>query len=325
MRAVRVHQFGGPDALSYEVIPQPQPGPGEVRLKVEAAGINFIDIYYRTGQYPASLPLIPGSEAAGVVDAVGPDVTEFKPGDYAAFAISPGAYAEYVIVPAVKLVPVPDAVDARLAAAVMLQGMTAHYLAIDTYPLHEGEIALIHAAAGGLGLLLVQIAKLRGARVIGTVSTDEKALLAREAGADDVILYTGTDFEQEVKHLTDGRGVDVVYDSVGQTTFSKGLNCLRPRGMMVLCGQSSGAVSPLDPQVLNARGSLYLTRPTLGNYVAGRSELLQRASDLFEWMASGKLNVLIDRDFALQDAADAHRYLESRQSKGKLLLIPTAE
>jgi NADPH2:quinone reductase len=256
------------------------------------------------------------------VDAVGPDVAEFKPGDRAAFAMSLGAYAEYVTVPAAKAIPVPDAVDSRLAAAVLLQGMTAHYLAIDTYPLHEGDTALIHAAAGGLGELLVQVAKRRGARVIGTVSTQEKAQLAREAGADDVILYTETDFEPEVKRLTAGKGVDVVYDSVGATTFDKGLSCLRRRGMMVLCGQSSGAVPPLDPQVLNARGSLFLTRPSLGYYIAERGELLQRSADLFDWMALGKLKVRVDREFPLEHAAEAHRYLESRQSKGKLLLIP---
>jgi len=322
MRAIRVHQFGGPEVLSYEDIPQPEPRRGEIRLKVEAAGVNFIDIYYRTGQYKTSLPLTPGSEAAGIVDAVGSDVAEFRPGDRAAFAMSLGSYAEYVVVPAGKVVPVPDSVDARLAAAVLLQGMTAHYLAIDTYPLHEGDTALIHAAAGGLGLLLVQVAKRRGARVIGTVSTDEKAQLAREAGADDVILYNETDFEPEVKRLTGGKGVDVVYDSVGLTTFEKGLNCLRRRGMMVLCGQASGAVPPLDPQVLNAKGSLYLTRPSLGHYIAERGELLQRAAALFDWMAAGQLKVRVDREFPLADAAEAHRYLEGRQSKGKLLLIP---
>ncbi len=324
MRAIRVHQFGGLEALTYEDVPQPDPRPGEIRLKVEAAGVNFIDIYYRSGQYQTPLPVTPGSEAAGVVDAVGPDVTGFKPGDRAAFAMSLGSYAEYVTVPAAKLVPVPERVDSHLAAAVMLQGMTAHYLTIDTYPLHEGDTALIHAAAGGLGELLVQAAKLRGARVIGTVSTPEKAQLAREAGADEVILYTQTDFEPEVKRLTAGKGVDVVYDSVGLTTFDKGLNCLRRRGMMVLCGQSSGAVPPLDPQVLNARGSLYLTRPTLGHYIAERGELLQRSKDLFDWMAAGKLKVRIDREFPLEQAAEAQRYLESRQSKGKLLLIPPA-
>jgi NADPH2:quinone reductase len=322
MHAIRVNQVGGPEALSYEDIPQPEPGPGEIRLKVEAAGINFIDIYYRTGQYKTSLPVTPGSEGAGIIDAVGPDVTEFQPGDRAAFAMSLGSYAEYVTVPVNKVVLVPASVETRLAAAVLLQGMTAHYLAVDTYPIREGDTALIHAAAGGLGNLLVQVAKLRGARVIGTVSTAEKAQRAREAGADDMILYTETDFEEEVKRLTEGKGVDVVYDSVGLTTFDKGLNCLRRRGMMVLCGQSSGAVPPFDPQTLNARGSLFLTRPTLGHYVAERSELLQRTADLFDWMAAGKLKVRVDREFPLEDAAEAHRYLESRQSKGKLLLIP---
>lgn len=322
MYAIRVHQFGGPDALAYEEVPQPEPGAGEVRLKVEAAGVNFIDIYHRTGQYKAALPITPGSEAAGIIDAVGAGVTDFKPGDRAAYSMSLGAYAEYVIVSAAKVVSVPDPVDSRSAAAVLLQGLTAHYLVMDTYRLREGDTALIHAAAGGLGHLLVQAAKLRGARVIGTVSTEEKAQMAREAGADEIILYTQTDFEAEVKRLTDGKGVEVVYDSVGLTTFDKSLNCLRRRGYMVLCGQSSGAVPPIDPQVLNAKGSLFLTRPGLGSYIAERDELLQRAADVFEWVATGKLKVKVDREFPLQDAAEAHRYLESRQSKGKLLLIP---
>ena len=322
MKAVRIHQFGGADVLQYEEVPIPEPGSGEVRLKVEAAGINFIDVYYRIGQYKATLPLTLGSEAAGVVDAVGPGVAEFKPGDRAAFAMSLGADAAYVIVPAAKLVHVPDTVTARQAAAVILQGMTAHYLAYNTYPIQPGDTVLVHAAAGGLGLLLVQIAKMCGARVIGTVSTDEKARLAKEAGADDIILYTQTDFEAEVKRLTGGKGVSIVYDSVGLTTFDKSLNCLKLRGYMVLCGQSSGAVPPINPQVLNAKGSLFLTRPSLGHYIADRVELLQRAGDLFAWIGAGKLNVRVDKEFPLAEAAAAQQYLENRQSKGKILLIP---
>jgi NADPH:quinone reductase len=322
MQAIRIHQYGGPEVLKYEEASMPEPGPSDVRLKVEAAGVNFIDVYYRTGQYAVQLPFTPGSEAAGVVDAVGSGVTEFKPGDRAAYAMQVGADAEYALVSASKLVHIPVGIETRLAAAVMLQGLTAHYLAYSTYPIQSGDKVLIPAAAGGLGLLLVQVAKQRGAHVIGTVSTDEKAQLAREAGADDVIRYTQVDFEQEVKRLTGGQGVNVVYDSVGLTTFDKGLNCLKPRGTMVLCGQSSGAVPPLSPQVLNAKGSLFLTRPSLGHYIADRAELLQRASDLFEWMASGKLKVRVDRTFPLAEAAAAHHYLESRQSKGKILLIP---
>ncbi len=322
MKAIRVHQFGGPEALSYEEISPPEPGPDEARVRIEAAGVNFIDIYQRTGQYRGQLPLTLGMEAAGVVDAVGPGVSDVKSGDRVAYAMQQGSYAEYATVPAWKLVPVPDGIDLRLAAAVMLQGMTAHYLTHSTYPLQPGDTALVHAAAGGVGLLLVQLAKRRGARVIGTVSTEEKARLAREAGADEVILYTQADFEVEVKRLTDGKGVNVVYDSVGKTTFDKSLNCLRPRGYMVLYGQSSGAVPPFDPQVLNARGSLFLTRPSLGHYVADRTELLGRANDLFRWMAAGELNVRIDQTFPLAEAAAAHRYMEARQSKGKVLLIP---
>jgi NADPH2:quinone reductase len=322
MKAVRVHQFGGPEALSYDEISLPEPGPGEARVKIEAAGVNFIDIYQRTGQYRGQLPLTLGMEAAGVVDAVGPGVSDVKPGDRVAYAMQQGSYAGYAAVPAWKLVPVPDDVDLWQAAAVMLQGMTAHYLTHSTYPLQPGDTALVHAAAGGVGLLLVQLAKRRGTRVIGTVSTEEKARLAREAGADEVILYTRTDFETEVKRLTDGKGVNVVYDSVGKTTFDKSLNCLRPRGYMVLYGQSSGVVPPFDPQVLNAKGSLFLTRPSLGHYVADRTELLGRADDLLRWMAAGELSVRVDQTFPLAETAAAHRYMEGRQTKGKVLLIP---
>lgn len=322
MKAVRVHSFGGPEVLSYEEVPLPEPGPGEARVKVEAAGVNFIDIYHRTGQYRGQLPLTLGMEAAGVVDAIGAGVTEVQPGDRVAYAMQQGSYAEYAIVPAWKLVPVPDAIELRSAAAVMLQGMTAHYLTHSTYPLQPGDTVLVHAAAGGVGLLLVQLAKRRGARVIGTVSTEEKARLAREMGADEVILYTQADFETEVRRLTDGRGVDVVYDSVGRATFDKSLNCLRPRGYLVLYGQSSGAVPPFDPQVLNAKGSLFLTRPSLGHYAATREELLERANELFQWMIAGELTVRIDQTYPLAEATAAHQYMEGRQTKGKVLLIP---
>ncbi len=322
MKAIRVHECGGPEALRYEEIPQPEPGPGEARVRIEAAGLNFIDIYHRTGQYPVPTPFTPGVEGAGVVDAIGPGVSEVKPGDRVAYAMQRGSYAEYAVVPARLLVPIPAGISTQQAAAVMLQGMTAHYLAFSTYPLRAGDTALIHAAAGGVGLLLVQLAKRCRARVIGTVSTEEKAHLAQEAGADEVIRYTEVDFEEEVKRLTAGRGVDVVYDSVGKTTFDKSLNCLRPRGYLVLYGQASGAVPPIDPQILNAKGSLFLTRPSLGHYIADRTELLQRAGDLFRWMQSGELQVRIDRTWPLAEAAEAHRYMEARQTKGKVLLIP---
>jgi NADPH2:quinone reductase len=322
MKAIRVHQYGGPEALRYEEAPLPEPGAGEARVKIEAAGVNFIDVYRRTGKYPAQLPITLGEEGAGVVDAVGPGVSDVKPGHRVAYAMQQGAYAEYAVVPASKLVLSPHNVDTRQAAAVMLQGMTAHYLCYSTYPLQPGDTALIHAAAGGVGLLLVQVAKRCGVRVIGTVSTEEKARLVREAGADEVILYTQVDFEAETRRLTAGQGVDVVYDSVGKTTFDKSLNCLKPRGYLVLFGQSSGPVPPLDPQVLNAKGSLFLTRPYLGHYIADREELLERSGDLFQWMASGELQVRIDQAFPLAEAAEAHRYLEGRKTKGKLLLIP---
>ncbi len=322
MKAIRVHTIGGPEVLIYEEIAKPEPGNGEARVKIEASGVNYIDTYQRTGLYKVPLPFILGQEAAGVVDAVGAGVTEVKPGDRVAYASALGAYAEYAIVPAWRLVPVPEGVDARQAAAAMLQGMTAHYLACDTFPLKPGDTALVHAAAGGVGLLLVQIAKMRGARVIGTVSTEEKAALARQVGADDVILYTETDFEAAVKQLTDGKGVDVVYDSVGKTTFDQSLNCLRRRGYMVLFGASSGPVPPLDPQVLNAKGSLFLTRPLLAHYTADRAEVLARAHDVFEWVRAGKLHIRIDRTFPLAQAADAHRALQSRATKGKILLLP---
>jgi len=322
MKAVRVHEYGGLEALKYEDVPTPEPGEGQVRVKIEASGVNFIDIYHRIGRYQGSLPLMLGQEGGGVVDAVGPNVTGLKAGDRVAYASMQGSYAEYAIVPAWYLVPVPKEVDMQHATAVMEQGLTAHYLTHSTYPIKRGDTALVHAASGGVGHLLVQIAKLRGARVIGTVSTEEKAELAREAGADEVIIYTKVDFETDVKRLTDNKGVDVVYDSVGKDTFEKGLNVLRRRGYMVLYGQSSGPAPQIDPQILNPKGSLFLTRPTLGHYTADRKELMGRTNDLFNWMATGKLNVRVDKTFHLTEAAEAHRYLEGRQSKGKILLIP---
>lgn len=322
MKAIRVHSHGGPEVLRYEEVPQPAPGKGEALVRIMAAGVNYIDTYHRRGLYQVPLPFTPGVEAAGVVEDVGPEVSEVQVGDRVAYTGPLGAYAEYAVVPASRLVKLPEGIDFSTAAAVLLQGMTAHYLTHSTYPLKPGDTALVHAAAGGVGLLLVQVAKMRGARVIGTVSTEEKAALAKEAGADEVILYTKQDFEAEVKRLTDGRGVHVVYESVGKDTFEKSLNCLLPRGYLVLFGQSSGPVPPFDPQILNQKGSLFLTRPTLQHYVATREELLQRAGDVLGWVASGKLKVRIDSTFPLGEAAEAHRRLESRQSAGKILLKP---
>jgi len=322
MKAVRVHKYGGPEVLTLEEIPVPEPKAGEARVKIAAIGVNYIDIYQRTGLYPLQTPFTLGMEGAGVVDAIGEGVTEVKKGDRVAYAMILGSYAEYAIVPASKLAPLPSNLDAKSGAALMLQGMTAHYLAHSTCPLTKDDTALIHAAAGGVGLLLVQIAKQRGALVIGTVSTEAKAQLARDAGADHVILYTQTDFLAEVKRITDGKGVHVVYDSVGQTTFDKGLDCLRPRGTMVLFGQSSGPVAPFDPGKLAAKGSLFLTRPTLAHYTLARAELLQRAGDLFNWTASGELKLRIEKTFPLAEAAEAHRQLAGRQTTGKLILLP---
>jgi NADPH2:quinone reductase len=322
MRTVRVHQFGGPEVMVHQDVSLPEPAAGQARVKLEAIGVNFTDIYHRKGSYPGPLPLTVGSEGAGVVEALGPGDSPVKVGERVGFAMQQGAYAEAIVVPTWKLVPIPDEISLQIASAVLLQGMTAHYLAHDTYPLRAGDLAVVHAAAGGTGGLLVQIAKLRGARVLGTVSTAEKAERARADGADEVILYSQVDFEQEVKRLTGGRGVSVVYDSVGRTTFEKSLNCLQPRGMMVLYGQSSGAVPPIDPQVLNAKGSLFLTRPTLTHYIRDRAELLQRSGDLFRWISSGQLNVRIDRIFPLGQARQAHEYLEGRQTKGKVLMLP---
>lgn len=325
MKAIQVHQPGGPDAMQLDEIAVPEPGPGEVRVKIAAAGVNFIDTYHRSGAYPLDPPFILGMEGAGMVDAVGGGVTAVSPGDRVAYAMHRGSYAESAIVPDWRLVPVPDDVSLETAAAMMLQGMTAHYLTHDTYTIQPGDTVLIHAAAGGMGLLLVQIAKLLGARVIGTTSTREKAELARRHGADELILYTETDFETETLRLTNDVGVHAVYDGVGKTTFRKGLNCLRTRGTMALYGQASGKVDPIDPQILNRKGSLFLSRPSLAHHATGRDEIMQRTTDLFGWIAADKLAIRIDQSFALADAPDAHRYLEGRKTKGKVLLLPDGD
>ena len=320
MKAIQIFQYGGPEVLVYGDAPLPEPGPGQARVKIAYAGLNYIDTYHRGGLYRGALPMTLGMEAAGVVDAVGPDAPGVKVGDRVAYCMIAGADAEYAVVPAERLVPVPPGISLKLAAATLLQGMTAHYLALSTYPLREGDTALVHAAAGATGSLLVQIAKRAGARVIATVGSQAKADLALGDGADAAITYNDQDFEAEVKRLTAGRGVDVVYDSVGHSTFDKSLNCLRPRGLMVLFGQASGPVPPFELQTLNQKGSLFITRPSLGHYIATRSELLSRAGDLFLWLADGSLRVRIDRELPLSDAADAHRLLESRQTAGKVLL-----
>jgi NADPH:quinone reductase len=322
MKAIVVQRFGGPEVLIYQEIERPAPKANEALVKIEAVGLNYIDVYHRTGLYPLSRPFIPGMEAAGVIEAIGADVTEVSVSDRVAYVMTPGAYAEYANAPAGHLVKVPDGVDARQAVAMMLQGMTAHYLMTSVYPLKAGETALIHAAAGGVGLLLIQLAKRIGARAIGTVSTPAKAQLAREAGAAEVILYTEQDFEQETRRLTDGKGVQVVYDSVGKDTFLKSLNSLAPRGMLALFGQSSGPVEPFNPALLAQRGSLFLTRPSLANYTATREELLWRSGELFDWVRSGELKLRIEKTFPLAEAAEAHRQLEGRKTTGKVLLIP---
>jgi NADPH2:quinone reductase len=321
VKAIRVHEAGGPEALRCEEVATPSPGPGEALVKIAAAGVNFIDVQHRTGGYkPPGYPFTVGSEAAGTVTAVAPEVREVEVGDRVAYSMILGAYAEYAVVPAHRLVKVPDGVSLEAAAAVMLQGLTAHYLTHSTFPIKPGDTALVHAAAGGVGQLIVQVARLRGATVYGTVGSEAKAALAREAGAAQVIDYTREDFEAEIKGLTDGRGVDVVYDSVGKNTFDKSLDCLRPRGYLVLFGFSSGPVAPFDPAVLGAKGSLFLTRPGLNQYIATREELLERSHDLFAWLASGALKLRIDRVLPLADAATAHRELEARRTAGKVLL-----
>ena len=322
MKAIQIQQTGTPDVMQFVEVPTPQPKSNEVLVKIVAAGVNFIDVYNREGRYKVPLPAIIGQEGAGIVAEIGRDVTTFKPGDRVAYTNLLGSYAEYAVVPADRLVKVPDGVSERQAAATMLQGLTAHYLCYDTFPVKKGDTALVHAAAGGVGLLLAQMIHNLGGRVIATVSTDEKARLAREAGADETILYTQTDFESETRRLTGGKGVDVVYDSVGKTTFDKGLNILRPRGMMVLFGGSSGAVPPFDPLLLTQRGSLFLTRPSLGHYIMTAAELQARASAVFAMIAAGKLKLRIEHIYPLKDAQQAHRDLEGRKTTGKLLLIP---
>ena len=322
MKAIQVRQLGGPEVMELVELPVPEPKANEAVVKLAASGVNFIDVYHREGRYKATLPFLPGQEGAGAVVSAGKDVSSVKLGDRVAWTMTLGSYAEYAAVPADRLVPIPPGVSDQQAAATMLQGMTAQYLVYDTYPLKRGQTALVHAAAGGVGLLLVQMAHNIGARVIATVSTEEKARLARAAGADEIILYTRADFEAETKRLTGGKGVDVVYDSVGKTTFEKGLNVLRPRGMMALFGGSSGAVAPFDPIILTQKGSLFLTRPTLGNYIATREELLARSSAVFGMIAAGQLKLRIEHIYPLAEAQRAHRELEGRKTAGKLLLIP---
>jgi len=322
MKIVLVEEPGGPEQLRLIEMPKPEPGRDQALVKIAAAGVNFIDIYHRTGLYKVDPPITLGMEGAGVVEAVGEGVTEVAPGDRVAYAMARGSYAEYAVVPAWMLVKLPPALDFQSAAAAMLQGMTAHYLTHSTFPLKSGDACLIHAAAGGVGLLLVQMAKMRGARVFGTVSTPAKAELARQAGADVVILYTEQDFLEVVRRETNGRGVDVVYDSVGAATWDKSLDCLRPRGMMVSFGNASGPVPAFLPLVLSQKGSLFLTRPTLGHYTATREELLWRAGDVLSWVQDGRLKLRIERVYRLEEAAEAHRALESRATSGKLLIVP---
>jgi NADPH:quinone reductase len=320
MKAIRISQTGGPEQLVYGEVATPSCGATDVLVRIEASGVNFIDVYHRIGLYKIDLPFTPGMEGAGVVDNVGSEVIGFKPGDRVAYAMTRGSYAEYAVVPENNLVAVPEGITMEQAAATMLQGMTAHYLTRSTYPLKSGETALVHAAAGGTGQILVQLAKSAGARVIATVGTKQKAEIARAVGADEVILYTEQDFAQETRRLTNGRGVDVVYDSVGAPTWEQSLNSLRPRGMMVSFGNSGGAVPPFAPIALAGKGSLYLTRPNLAHYTAIREELMWRADELFTAMIAGNLRVAIDKKYPLEDAAEAHRYLEGRNTLGKVLL-----
>lgn len=322
MKAIRVDQYGGPQVLSCQQVPQPAAGPGEALVRISTSGVNFIDVYQREGRYAGQLPFTPGMEASGIVEAIGDSVTEVKVGDRVAYPSHQGSYAEYAAVPAQKLVPIPDGIDDRSAAAAMLQGMTAHYLSESTYPIQQGDTVLIHAGAGGVGLLLIQMAKRRGARVISTVSTEAKAQLAREAGADEVILYTRADFLEKTRRSTGGKGVNAVFDSVGKTTFDKSLDCLKPRGYLVLYGGSSGPVPPFDPIILSTKGSLFLTRPSLFHYISDRASLLARAGDVLNWIARGELKLRIEHTYPLSEARQAHRDLESRKTTGKLLLLP---
>jgi NADPH2:quinone reductase len=324
MKQIQVKDPGGPERMALVDAPIPEPGPGQALVKIAASGVNFIDVYFRTGLYKADRPVTLGSEASGTVERIGAGVTEIAPGDRVAYAMARGSYAEYAVVPAAQLVRIPDGIDFVTAAGVMLQGMTAHYLTHSTYPLKPGDTCLVHAAAGGAGGMIVQMARARGARVLGTTSTPAKADIARKAGADEVILYTQTDFDVEARRLTDGRGVDVVYDSVGQSTFEKSLNSLRPRGMLALFGQSSGSVPPFDPSILNAKGSLFLTRPSLAHYLLTREELLWRAGDVFKGLQSGALAFNLHRTLTLEQAPDAHRLLEGRTTTGKLVLTVAA-
>ncbi len=322
MHAIQIQLHGGPEVLTPAVLPVPTPKPNEAVVALKAIGVNYIDVYFREGRYPTALPFVPGQEAAGLVTAVGAEVTQVKVGDRVAYTGSLGSYAEFAAVAANNLVRIPDALNFRQAAAAMLQGMTAHYLSHSTYKLARGDVALVHAAAGGVGLLLVQMAKQLGARVIATVSSEEKAKLAVVAGADETINYTEQDFEAEVKRLTDGKGVHVVYDGVGRDTFEKDLDVLRPRGLLVLYGGASGPVPPFDPMRLSRKGSLFLTRPTLSHYIATRAELEQRAGDVLSMIARGDLKLRIEHEYPLAHAAEAHRDLEERKTTGKLLLSP---
>ena len=322
MKAIRIHETGGPEVMRFETVDDPMPGAGDVLVRMESIGVNFIEMYVRKGLYESPLPFTPGTEGAGTVVAVGEAVSDVAVGDRVASQSFRGSYAELALASADKVVRVPEGVDTGLAGGIMLQGMTAHYLATSVFPLKAGDRCLVHAAAGGVGLLLCQMARRVGAHVIGTVSTDRKAALARAAGAADTILYTTQDFVAEVRRITNGDMVHVVYDSVGATTFLKSMDCLARRGMLVLFGQSSGPVAPFDPSMLNTKGSLFLTRPTLTHYVATRDELLWRANDVFGWMADGSLTVSIDREVPLVHAAEAHRALEGRSTTGKVLLVP---
>ena len=321
-KAVRYHKQGGPEVMQYEDIQVGDPGPGQVRIRHTAIGVNFVDTYQRSGLYPMQLPQVAGNEGAGVVEALGQGVTDLKPGDRVAYTGIPGSYAQMNVCPADRLVKLPDKLSFRDGAAAMLQGMTAHYLTRSTYALKSGDTCLVHAAAGGMGLLLTQMGKMFGATVIGTVSTDEKAALAKQAGADHVILYSKQDFVAEVKRITGNRGVDVIYDGVGATTFEKGLTCIRPRGVMALYGAASGPVGPLDLQLLNANGSLFVTRPSLNHHIASREELVQRSGDVLGWIRDGKLKLRVETTFPLDKAGEAHRALEGRKTTGKVLLIP---
>jgi NADPH:quinone reductase len=320
VKAVRVHEFGGPEVMRYEEVETPRPGARDALVRIESTGVNYLDVQYRTGRHKTPLPFVIGSEGAGTVVETGTGVSEVRAGDRVAYAMSLGSYAEYAVVPSWKLVTVPTQIDLRTAAAIMLQGLTAHYLTHSTFPLRRGDTALVHAAAGGVGQILTQVAHLLGARVIATAGTDAKADIARQCGADEVIVYTRQDFEAEVKRLTNGRGVDVVYDSVGRDTFEKSLNCLRARGLLALFGFSSGQIANFDPAVLGMKGSLFLTRPGLNQYMATREELLERANAVFRWLTDQSLRVRIDRVLPLSEAVSAHTELEARRTAGKVVL-----